>query len=113
MHESSLGRDIVRLVVEKAREAEATRVKRVTGFIAETEWLNPEAIVFHFQAHAQGTIAEGAQLELATLWIEADCANCGIRYKPDHHVLLCPQCGSIDAKLSHEPGLRIESIEVE
>lgn len=113
MHESSLGRDIVRAVVEKAQEARAKCVLRVHGFIAETEWLNPEAIVFHFQAFARGTVAEGAKLELTTLWLEADCAQCGKRYKPDHHVLLCPHCGSIEGNVLGEPGLRIEAIEVE
>lgn len=113
MHESSLGRDIVRAVVEKAHEAQAKQVRLVRGFIAETEWLNPEAIAFHFQAHARGTVAEGARLELTTAWLEADCTQCGKRYKPDHHVLLCPHCGSIEANILGEPGLRIESIEVE
>lgn len=113
MHESSLGRDIVRTVVEKAREEGASRIRRVRGFVAETEWLNPEAIVFHFNAHARGTIAEDAQLELTTLWIEATCLECKQVYKPDHHVLLCPHCGATEANLSSEPGLRIDSIEVD
>jgi len=113
MHESSLGRDIVRAVVEKAEDAGAKQVRLVRGFVAETEWLNPDAIVFHFTAHARGTIAEGARLELTTSWLEADCTHCGKRYKPDHHVLLCPHCGSSDAKVLGEPGLRIESIDVD
>lgn len=113
MHESSLGRDIVRTVVEKAAAEGASRVRRVHGFVAETEWLNPEAIVFHFRAHAKGTIAEDAQLELTTSWIEAACLQCKQVYKPDHHVLLCPHCGSTEADLLGEPGLRIDSIEVD
>jgi hydrogenase nickel insertion protein HypA len=113
MHESSLGRDIVRAVVAKATDEGATRVRLVRGFVAETEWLNTEAIVFHFQAHARGTLAEGATLELATLWVEAICGDCGQRYRPDHHVLLCPQCGSTEAKLLGETGLRIDTIEVD
>jgi hydrogenase nickel insertion protein HypA len=113
MHESSLGRDIVRAVVDKATEAGALKVRVVRGFVAETEWLNPEAIVFHFQAHARGTVAESARLELTTSWIEADCTQCGERYKPDHHVLLCPRCGSTEAKLLGETGLRIDTIEVD
>lgn len=113
MHESSLGRDIVRAVVAKATEAGATHVWLVRGFVAETEWLNPEAIAFHFQAHARGTLAEGATLELTTAWVEAICAQCGEQYRPDHHVLLCPKCGSTEAKLLGETGLRIDTIEVE
>lgn len=113
MHESSLGRDIVRTVVEKATQEGASRIRRVHGFVAETEWLNPEAIVFHFRAHAKGTIAEDAHLELKTAWIEASCRQCKEIYKPDHHVLLCPHCGSTEADLLGEPGLRIDSMEVD
>ena len=113
MHESSLGRDILRVVVEKANDVGAKKVQLVRGCIAETEWLNSEAIIFHFHAHARGTVAEGAQLELTTAWVEADCITCGKRYKPDHHVLLCPHCGSTEAKLLGDTGLRIDTIEVE
>jgi hydrogenase nickel incorporation protein HypA/HybF len=113
MHESSLGKDVLRAVLERAAEAGASRVRVVRGFVAETEWLDPKAIAFHFAAHAQGTAAEGATLELETRWIEADCLGCGKRYKPDHHVILCPDCGSTEAKLLGEQGLRIETIEVD
>jgi hydrogenase nickel incorporation protein HypA/HybF len=113
MHESSLGRDVLRAVLERAAEVGASRVRVVHGFIAETEWLDPGAIAFHFAAHARGTAAEGARLELTTRWVEADCVDCGKRYKPEHHVLLCPHCGSTDAELLGETGLRIDTIEVD
>jgi hydrogenase nickel incorporation protein HypA/HybF len=113
MHESSLGRDVLRAVLERAAEVGASRVRVVRGCISETEWLDPEAIAFHFAAFARGTAAEGARLELATRWVEADCMGCGKRYKPDHHVQLCPHCGSTDAELLGETGLRIDTIEVD
>jgi len=113
MHESSLGKEVLRAVLERAAEENASVVRLVRGFIAETERLDPEAIAFHFAAHARGTPAEGARLELAVRWVEADCSACGERYRPDHHVLLCPKCGSTEATLLGETGLGIESIEVD
>ena len=110
MHESSLGEDVLRAVLERATEAGATRVRVVRCHIVEMEWLDPEAIAFHFAAHARGTVAEGARLELATTWVEADCSNCGKRYKPDQLGLLCPHCGSTEAELLSETGLCIDMI---
>jgi hydrogenase nickel incorporation protein HypA/HybF len=113
MHESSLGKDILRVVLERATEEGAERVRLVRGWIAETEHLDPGAIAFHFAAHARGTAAEGARLELSIRWVEADCSTCGQRFRPDHHVLLCPRCGSTAATLLGRTGLGLESIEVD
>jgi len=113
MHESSLGKEVLRVVLERAAGENAKRISLVRGWIAETERLDPEAIAFHFAAHARGTPAEGARLDLAIQWVEADCAACGERYKPDHHLLLCPRCGSTDAKILGQTGLGLTSIEIE
>jgi hydrogenase nickel incorporation protein HypA/HybF len=112
MHESSLGKQVLEAVLERARGAGAARVVAVHGWVAETEHLNPEAIAFHFAAHARGTPAEGATLKLDLRWVEARCSGCGAVYKPDHHVTLCPECGDTDAELLGETGIAIESIEV-
>lgn len=113
MHESSLGKQVLDVILAKAAESGALRVRRVCGWIAETEHLDPDAIAFHFAAHARGTPAEGAALELELSWIEARCHGCGLRYTPDHHVLLCPDCGATEAELLGEPGIGIETMDVE
>lgn len=113
MHESSLGKAVLQAVLERVAEEKAERVRVVKGWIAETEHLDPNAIAFHFTAHARGTPAEGARLELAIQWVEAECASCHAHYRPDHHVLLCPQCGSTDGKVLGETGLGLETIEVD
>jgi hydrogenase nickel insertion protein HypA len=113
MHESSLGKEVLRLVLTRADEEGVTRVRAVRGWIAETERLEPEAIAFHFAAHARGTKAEGARLDLALRWVEAECHACRSHYRPDHHLLLCPQCGATEATVLGQTGLGIDSIEVD
>jgi hydrogenase nickel insertion protein HypA len=113
MHESSLGKEVLRLVLSRADEEGALRVRVVRGWIAETEHLDPEAIAFHFAAHARGTKADGARLELALRWVEAECHGCRGRYRPDHHLLLCPRCGSTEATVLGQTGLGIEAIDVD
>lgn len=112
MHESALGRQILDAVVEKAVGEGARQVRIVRGWVAETETLSPESLAFHFSAHARGTLAEGARLELRVIHVEARCRGCGRTYTPEHHLLLCPDCGSTDGDLLGQTGLGIDALEV-
>ena len=82
MHESSLGKQLVSATLERAHAAGAIRVTAVKASVAESERLDPGAIRFHFAAHARGTIADGASLELEVSWLEARCDECQRRYQP-------------------------------
>ena len=113
MHESSLARQILDHALAAARRAGGGAVRAVRGRVAETESLSPEAIELHFRAHARGTAAEEARLLLALVHVEARCRACGATYRPEHHVLLCPGCGSTDGEELGETGLWIESIDLE
>ena len=110
MHESALARRLVAAVLERTAGA---RVRVVRGWVAESEALSPESLAFHFAAHARGTLAEDARLELELTRVEARCRACGRTYTPEHHVVLCPACGSGDAELLGEAGLGLHALEVE
>jgi hydrogenase nickel incorporation protein HypA/HybF len=113
MHESSIAKQILDVALDRAAGAGARRVRKVRGVIAETESLSPGSIAFHFEAHARGTAAEGAALELDLTHVAARCSGCGETYAPEHHLLLCPSCGGTEAEVLGTPGLRVEAIEVE
>lgn len=113
MHETSIAKEILDAVLQKTREAGAKRVLHVRGWVAETESLSRESIGFHFDAHARGTAAEGAQIALDLKHLSARCTACGHEYPPEHHLLLCPECGSTEADILGTPGLGIDSIDVE
>lgn len=113
MHESSLARQILDVVLDRAESASARKVRAVRGWIAETEALSPQSLAFHFSAHALGTAAEGARLELRLIHVEARCRTCRTKYAPDHHLLVCPACGSTDGEQLGDTGLGIEALEVD
>jgi hydrogenase nickel incorporation protein HypA/HybF len=113
MHESTLAKQIVSVVLERAAAEGATRVRAVHGWLAESEALSAESLSFHFSAHARGTPAEGALLALKLTQVQARCLACRDTYAPDHHVLLCPRCGSTHGELLGQTGLSIESLDVE
>jgi hydrogenase nickel incorporation protein HypA/HybF len=113
LHESSLAKQLVDAVLERAAAAGATRVRKVRGWVADTEALSAESLGFHFEAHARGTPAEGARLELRVERVEARCRACDERYTPDHHLLLCPCCGGADGELLGTTGLGLEALEID
>jgi hydrogenase nickel incorporation protein HypA/HybF len=61
MHELALAREIVAIVCQASGDH---RVHKVTLEIGRLSCVTPEAIEFCFQAVAQGTLAEGAHLDI-------------------------------------------------
>jgi hydrogenase nickel incorporation protein HypA/HybF len=113
MHEAALARQLLAAVLARAAEAGAARVRTARGWIAETETLSAESLALHFAAQARGTPAEDAQLELRLVHVAARCGGCGDTYAPEHHVVLCPRCGSADGELLGPTGLGLDELEVE
>lgn len=113
MHESSLAKQILTAVLQSAEADGATRIHAVRGWVAETETLSQQSLGFHFAAHARGTAAEGARLDLRLIHVEARCGACAATYAPEHHMLLCPACGSTDGEFLGPTGLGIDSLEVD
>jgi hydrogenase nickel incorporation protein HypA/HybF len=115
MHESAIARRFLSAVLDRARlEGEpAVAVRHIRGWIADAEALSADSIAFHFGVLSAGTMAAGARLELEVRRIDARCRACGDTYWPDHHVTLCPACGSADGELLGDTGVGIESIDVE
>jgi hydrogenase nickel incorporation protein HypA/HybF len=110
MHETALAKRILDAVIARAQGA---RVTRVRGVVAEDEALSHEALEFHFTAHARGTLAEGAVLELELRHLSARCVACAQVFLPEHHTPSCPRCGSLETSLAGTPGVFIENIDVE
>lgn len=110
MHESSLAREVLAIVLSKTEEG--SRVRAIQGRLAETESLSREALEFHFNALARGTVAEGARLEITLVHARARCRACGETWLPEHHVMLCPRCASTECEELDPTGLWIERIEV-
>jgi len=116
MHESALARQILELTLAAAGRAGGAAmraVRAVRGRVAETEALSAGSLELHFRAHARGTPAAAARLELELVHVEARCRACGAIYRPEHHVLLCERCGSTDGEELGATGLWIESIELD
>lgn len=110
MHESVLARKILELATARAQGAP---IRVVHGRAAETETLSREALELHFRAYARDTNAATAELRISLVHVEARCRACAATYFPEHHLLLCPQCGSTDGDELGVTGLWVDAIEVD
>lgn len=110
MHEASLARGILQAVLTHLPPGH--RVRAVRGWAAESEALSADSLAMHFAGQAQGTPAEGATLRLRLTHVAARCRACGRKYLPEHHLTLCPDCGSTDGVLLGRTGLGIDEVDV-
>jgi hydrogenase nickel incorporation protein HypA/HybF len=72
-----------------------------------------ESLRFCFDVAAKDTIADGAELAIEEVTVNARCQDCGHQWVVDQLVFVCPACngGHIDLLSGRE--LNIESIEIE
>ena len=100
MHEMPIAAEIVQQAAAVAEAHDATRVEAVEVTIGAMRLVVPEALQMAFAAMAQGTLIEGATLEIKEIAVEAVCNDCGERFAPDiDHSFMCPGCHKADVKI--------------
>ena len=108
MHELAIAENIVDLVCDRA---DGRPVRRVTVRIGKLTAVVPQAMLFCFDLATEGTVAEGARLEIEERAGAARCRSCGARVELPDPILLCP-CGSADLDVTAGRELQVVSMEV-
>ena len=109
MHEMSITQNIVAIVSEHAGERQ---VKRVQLEIGKLSAVVPEAIRFCFDVVAQGTVLEGAFLEILEIPGRARCRRCGADVEMEDLIAVCA-CGARDLERLAGGELNIKEMELE
>ena len=109
MHEMSITRNIVAIVSEHAG---ARRVKRVRLEIGKLCAVIPDAVRFCFDLAAQGTVLEGARLEILEIPGRVRCRQCAHEMEIDGLMAVCP-CGSRHLERLAGEELNIKDMELE
>ncbi len=92
MHELGITRNIVSIVSEKAQ---GEKITQVTLEIGKFSAILPESIRFCFDIVSQGTVLEGAELEIIEISGTAECRTCGTHFELEQLYGRCP-CGSAE-----------------
>ena len=108
MHEMAITQSVVDAVCEHAAGRHVQSVKVEVGALCAVV---PDAMQFCFELATEGTLADGARLDLNVQPGSARCRSCGANFELLDLILLCP-CGSADVEVLTGRDLRILSMEV-
>lgn len=113
MHEMSLAQGIVRQLEEQAQLQRFSRVWVLRLEIGPLAAVDAEALRFCFDVVTQGTLAEGAQLEIDAPHATARCLECGVTQSVVCRYNACTDCGSYRLQLLSGDQMNIKALEVE
>jgi hydrogenase nickel incorporation protein HypA/HybF len=108
MHEMALTQSLVEAVCEHAAGRRVHSVKLEVGALCAVV---PDAMTFCFELATEGTVADGARLDVDILPGAARCRSCDAHFELTDPILLC-LCGSADVEVLAGRDLKILSMEV-
>ncbi|MCD8085871.1 MAG: hydrogenase maturation nickel metallochaperone HypA [Clostridiales bacterium] len=113
MHELPITQSICNLAVQEAERVGATKVCAIRIKMGEYTDYVPVIIQEYFNVVSEGTLAEGAVLEIETVPAVLRCHACGGESPMERFRMKCPACGSRDVELITGKEFYIDSMEVE
>jgi hydrogenase nickel incorporation protein HypA/HybF len=109
MHELGITQNIVAIIAAQAKNAKVQRVKLEIGKLSA---IMPEAIQFCFDICCEGTVLEGAKLEILEIPGLAKCRQCGTQIHLEQPFGIC-DCGSVELDIIAGQELKIKEMEIE
>jgi hydrogenase nickel incorporation protein HypA/HybF len=113
MHELAITQSILDIAQQAAREHGVTRVREVRIKLGAYSGVVPQCVQDYFSIISQGTLAEGAVLNIQTLPVVVHCSHCGQDREIDRRHVRCPVCGGTDLKIIQGREFYVESLEVD
>lgn len=113
MHEFEITQSILDITLNKAKEAQASRVTEINLVVGEWSSFAPECIEFYFDFLGKGTIAEEANLHFKSEPAQLRCRSCSAVFHPQNTQWVCPKCQSQILEIVGGRELYIATMEVE
>lgn len=109
MHELALAESIVAIALEHSQGA---RIHRLTLEIGQLAAVLPDSLRFGLEVCCQGTVLEGAELDLVEIPGRGRCRQCGAEMPLEQPFGIC-DCGSCNLEIIHGNELTIKTLELE
>lgn len=113
MHEMSLAESVLGIIEDAAAAQGFTRVKTVALEIGRLAAVEVEAMRFCFDAVMQGTLADGAGLEIVEVPGAGWCADCQSQVPMNDRLDSCPHCGGAHLQPTGGLEMKVKELEVE
>ena len=112
MHELAIAQSIINIAIRVAKENRGRRISGVRIQVGELRGVIQEQLVFSFAFAAEGTIAEGAKLDVEVIPIEALCEPCGKEFRVKNFHFQCPVCKGTSVRALRGKELRVLDLEL-
>jgi len=109
MHEFGLCQGVLETV---ERRAAGRHVSRITVRVGVRHRVAAPAFEQAFSFVSEGTVAEGAAVDLVLVPALVTCGDCAYQSQTEDEFALCPQCGSANLRIEGGEDLMLESIVV-
>jgi len=113
MHEYSITESVLNLALEKANEADASKITRISLIVGELSGVVGECVRFYFEHISKNTIADGAELVFEMKPTQLRCNKCDAVFSPNDGDWNCPECRETGIEIISGRECYMESIEVE
>lgn len=111
MHEITLVTGLFEIIQEQVAARGIESISRVRLKVGELAGVEPMTLAACFEVVAEGTVAEGAQLEIEAVPLSGRCRGCGDGFRVENFSFICPACGGGDVELTGGKELYLESLE--
>lgn len=112
MHEMSLMESVLDIACETALKEGAVRVKTIRLDIGVLSHVDPDSLMFCYDAIRHGTIAAEAELEINRIAGEGWCLDCAKTVPLTERFGACPECGQYHVQMTTGDELKIRELEV-
>jgi hydrogenase nickel incorporation protein HypA/HybF len=113
MHEMSIAQSLLEIILQESQAHQVMRVLSVALQVGELSAVETESLRFCFDLVTQGTLAEGARLEIERIMVTCRCRECNQEFPVEELQFVCPSCASGDLDILSGRELRVESFEAE
>jgi hydrogenase nickel incorporation protein HypA/HybF len=110
MHEMSIAVELMRQLESLAAEHEIGRIREISVQAGVMKAIVPDALEMAFEALAQGTVAEGAGINLEIIPARAQCRVCGKEFEPGVDSFLCSGCNQADVEIVEGNDIVLRSV---
>lgn len=112
MHELAIVERLVRVLEDAARREKVERIRKVRLEMGALSGIVKESVLFCFEIVSQGTVVEGAELEILTPPGQAKCLDCENSFEVLEFALACPECGGYRIDVLSGTQMVIKDMEV-
>jgi hydrogenase nickel incorporation protein HypA/HybF len=112
MHEVGLMQQALEIAEEQLRQQGGGRIHRLAFRVGPLSGVEPDALRFAFDVVAQGTCAEGAQIDIEEIPLRCWCSACEREFEPAGFAFLCPSCEGVSDEVRSGREFELFSLEI-